>query len=215
MRKYELKGIKKIQIARSAKYVPVMQIYASPLTCIPPNSIASAFSVPVLAATLSFVTYTSTSHAFNVATIFSSLALFNLLRQPLMFLPRALSATTDAQNALERLKALFLAELNEGEAFSVDPDQRAGLLVEDATFVWEESPSAREGSDKGKKGGKKGLKAAAKGDVAPAPEQSAPFQVREVNMSVPRGTLAAVVGSVGSGKVRAYLVIHAHPSLEI
>ncbi|EPS96092.1 hypothetical protein FOMPIDRAFT_101769 [Fomitopsis schrenkii] len=181
MRKYELKGIKKIQIARSA-------------------NIASAFSVPVLAATLSFVTYTSTSHAFNVATIFSSLALFNLLRQPLMFLPRALSATTDAQNALERLKALFLAELNEGEAFSVDPDQRAGLLVEDATFVWEESPSAREGSDKGKKGGKKGLKAAAKGDVAPAPEQSAPFQVREVNMSVPRGTLAAVVGSVGSGK---------------
>ncbi|KAI0733631.1 ABC protein [Fomitopsis betulina] len=182
MRHNELKGIKKIQIARSA-------------------NIASAFSVPVLAATLSFVAYTS-SNGFNVATIFSSLALFNLLRQPLMFLPRALSATTDAQNALERLKALFLAELNESEAFIVDPDQPAGLLVENATFEWEESPSAREEKEGGNKKLSKKEKAAvkAKEEAAPAPEQSAPFQVREVNMSVPRGTLAAVVGSVGSGK---------------
>lgn len=126
-----------------------------------------------------------------------------------MFLPRALSATTDAQNALERLKALFLAELNESEAFIVDPDQPAGLLVENATFEWEESPSAREEKEGGNKKLSKKEKAAvkAKEEAAPAPEQSAPFQVREVNMSVPRGTLAAVVGSVGSGKVRAYLVV--------
>lgn len=32
MRHNELKGIKKIQIARSAKYVPLMQTHASPLT---------------------------------------------------------------------------------------------------------------------------------------------------------------------------------------
>ena len=154
MRKHELKGIKKIQIARSAKYVHVLRFCMHILNQVR-NSIASAFSVPVLAATLSFVAYTSTSHAFNVATIFSSLALFNLLRQPLMFLPRALSATTDAQNALERLKALFLAELNEGEAFVVDRQQSVGLLVEDATFEWEESPSAREGKEGEKKGRKK------------------------------------------------------------
>ncbi|KZT73648.1 ABC protein [Daedalea quercina L-15889] len=179
MRYNELRGIRKIQIARSA-------------------NIASAFSVPVLAATLSFVVYTSTNHAFNVATIFSSLSLFNLLRQPLMFLPRALSATTDAQNALERLKTLFLAELSEGDAFIVDKEQNVGLLVEDATFEWEESPSTREETetDEGKKGGKE----AVKGDATPTPEQSAPFQVKDVTLSIPRGTLAAVVGSVGSGK---------------
>ncbi|KAH9929982.1 P-loop containing nucleoside triphosphate hydrolase protein [Fomitopsis serialis] len=175
MRTNELRGTRKIQIARSA-------------------NIASAFSVPVLAATLSFVTYTSTSHAFNVATIFSSLALFNLLRQPLMFLPRALSATTDAQNALERLKVLFLAELNEGSTFVVDKEQKMGLLVEDATFEWEEGPSAREGKEEGRKERRR------PGDSTPAHEQSAPFQVKDVTMSIPRGTLAAVVGTVGSGK---------------
>ena len=62
--------------------------------------------MPVLAATIAFVTYTATAHDFDVAIIFSSLSLFQLLRQPLMFLPRSLSATTDAQNALIRLAKL-------------------------------------------------------------------------------------------------------------
>ncbi|PCH42435.1 nucleoside triphosphate hydrolase protein [Wolfiporia cocos MD-104 SS10] len=163
MRKPELRGIRKIQFARSA-------------------NIASAYSVPILAATLAFVTYTSTKHQFNVAVIFSSLSLFQLLRQPLMFLPRALSATTDAQNALERLKALFLAELNAGDAFKVDPGQKLALVVEDATFEWEESSSTKEINEK----------------AAAVETNRAPFQVREINMAIPRGTLVAVVGSVGS-----------------
>ncbi|CCM01415.1 uncharacterized protein FIBRA_03466 [Fibroporia radiculosa] len=174
MRKMELKGIRKIQFARSA-------------------NIASAFSVPVLAATLSFVTYTSTKNSFNVAIIFSSLSLFNLLRQPLMFLPRALSATTDAQNALERLKVLFHAELSTGDAFITDPQQEPALLVQDATFEWEESTTGKEAAQNAKATGK--MTASAREH-----EHAAPFQVKDVNVNVPRGTLVAVVGSVGSGK---------------
>ena len=67
----------------------------------------------MLAATLSFVTYTGTAHAFNVAVIFASFSLFQLLRQPLMFLPRALSATTDAQTALARLAARGLLRVDD------------------------------------------------------------------------------------------------------
>ncbi|KAI0956120.1 hypothetical protein AcV7_006609 [Taiwanofungus camphoratus] len=171
MRTMELKATKKIQFARSA-------------------NIAAAYSVPVLAATLSFVTYTATAHDFNVAIIFSSLSLFQLLRQPLMFLPRALSATTDAQNALSRLKGLFHAELATGEPFIVDREQNSALVVENATFVWEESPSAEEMVDS--------LKAS--NEPATTAQAGAPFQVRDINMSVARGSLVAVVGSVGSGK---------------
>ncbi|TFY67781.1 hypothetical protein EVJ58_g1400 [Rhodofomes roseus] len=151
MRKNELKGTRKIQIARSA-------------------NIASAFSVPVLAATLSFVTYTSTSHAFNTR-----------------------------RTRWSALKTLFLAELNEGEAFAVDKEQKMGLVVEDATFEWEESSSARESKEDAKEAKKEG-KGVAQGVATPTPEQSAPFQVKDVTMSIPRGTLAAVVGTVGSGK---------------
>ncbi|KAL6299258.1 P-loop containing nucleoside triphosphate hydrolase protein [Sparassis latifolia] len=168
MRKIELHGIRKIQFARSA-------------------NIASAYSVPVLAATLSFVTYTSTKSGFNVAVIFSSLSLFQLLRQPLMFLPRALSATTDAQNALSRLNGVFHAELATGDAFIVDPEQELALVVKDATFEWEETFFDEEGET-------------TKSADSSAAVTATPFQVKNINISVKRGSLVAVVGSVGSGK---------------
>ena len=91
--------------------------------------------MPVLAATIAFVTYTATAHDFNVAIIFSSLSLFQLLRQPLMFLPRALSATTDAQNALVRLHKVFSAETKDpAEAITINPEQKLAVEVKAATF---------------------------------------------------------------------------------
>ncbi|KAI0768143.1 ABC protein [Trametes elegans] len=188
VRHEELKGTKKIQIARSA-------------------NVAAAYSVPVLAATIALVTYTSTAHGFDVAVVFSSLALFQLLRQPLMFLPRALSATTDAQNALGRLRKVFAAETADpARAIVVDEEQKMALDVRGATFVWEESRAAgeaRAAREKGKPGGKgkkeKGQKdtGGVEGDAKAA---GGPFQVKNIDMAIARGSLVAIVGSVGSGK---------------
>lgn len=50
---------------------------------------AIAFSVPVLASVLAFVVYSLAGHSLDPAIIFTSLSLFQLLRQPLIFLPRA------------------------------------------------------------------------------------------------------------------------------
>ena len=167
-------------------------------------SIAAAFSVPVLAATISFVTYTATAHDFDVAIIFASLSLFPLLRQPLMFLPRSLSATTDAQNALIRLAKLFHADPKSAEdAFVVDEEQKFAVDVRDATFEWEESKDVVNMLSNPKEGGAKEKKDKAKatGQGAETPKSSAPFQVKDVTMAIPRGMLVAIVGSVGSGKV--------------
>ena len=73
IRKEELKGIRKILYIRAA-------------------NLGVAFSIPVLAAVLALVTYILSGHPLDPAIIFTSLSLFQLLRQPLMFLPRALSA---------------------------------------------------------------------------------------------------------------------------
>ncbi|CDO74908.1 hypothetical protein BN946_scf184988.g15 [Trametes cinnabarina] len=176
IRKKELEGTRKIQIARSA-------------------NVAAAFSVPVLAATIAFVTYTETAHNFDVAIIFASLNLFQLLRQPLMFLPRALSATTDAQNALVRLTKVFTAETkNPEDAIVIDPNQKLAVDVKDATFEWEESKAAAEERVKNSRRNKieKGQEDSANGAA------SGPFRVKDINMSIARGTLVAVVGPVGS-----------------
>ena len=155
--------------------------------------------MPVLAATIAFVTYTATAHNFDVAIIFSSLSLFQLLRQPLMFLPRALSATTDAQNALLRLAKVFNAETTDpADAFAADPEQKLAVDVRDATFEWEESVAKGDAlggpAHKGAKGGEQKAKEAEAKEVAAA---GPPFQVKDVSMGIQRGTLVAIVGSVG------------------
>ncbi|CAA7271099.1 unnamed protein product [Cyclocybe aegerita] len=162
IRRNELKGVKSILISQSA-------------------NAAIAFSIPVLAATLAFVTYTHVTRGFDVAVIFSSLSLFGLLRQPMMFLPRALSATSDARSALFRLHKVFEAEVRIGDALVVDLELKWVLQVDRATFEWEET------LEKG-------------GGVDGPDSSSIPFRVQNVVMHVQRGSLVAVVGRVGSGK---------------
>jgi ABC-type siderophore export system fused ATPase/permease subunit len=103
----------------------------------------------------------------------------------MMFLPRALAATSAAQNALARLTPLFHAELRTDVALNIDPEQKSALHVEDATFEWEEVLE-----DNVSKFNEKDRAA------------SDPFQVQRINMSIPYGQLIAVVGKVGSGKVQ-------------
>ena len=164
--------------------------------------------MPILAATIAFVTYTATAHEFDVAIIFASLSLFQLLRQPLMFLPRALSATTDAQNALVRLTKVFSAETKDpAEAITIDPEQKLAVEVKAATFEWEESKGAGDAMTNSGKGGlekaKKNKEKAADGKGAVTPTVGPPFQVKDITMLIPRGTLVAVVGSVGRYVVRS------------
>ncbi|KAJ7204160.1 ABC protein [Mycena pura] len=201
IRKRELGGIKKIQHSQSA-------------------NIAMAFSLPVIAATLAFVTYTEISKAFDVAVVFASFSLFQLLRQPMMFLPRALSATADARTALARLSAVFNAPLREGAPFAVDTTMEEALRVDACGWVWEGAPPDEEAAGAGTKGkargkdkkagrgGEKGGSADEDKDEkrddedadADADAGAEPFRLHDITMRVPRGTLAAIVGRVGSGK---------------
>ncbi|KAG0698327.1 ABC protein, partial [Suillus ampliporus] len=191
LRKKELRGIRWILHSSSANF-------------------ALALSLPVLAATLAFVTYTLTAHNFDIAVIFTSLSLFQILRQPMMFMPRALSAIPDASSAIRRLTHVFHAELMTGDELVIDKDQEPALLVKDATFQWEsfEKDSGEAfSSENGARGGggpQRGKDTSTKEDKAtekPAPGRDAPlFMVKNVTMTIPRGQLVAVVGRVGSGK---------------
>ncbi|WWC87583.1 uncharacterized protein L201_002473 [Kwoniella dendrophila CBS 6074] len=109
---YEIPFLKRLKYFRMKEMLGVRKILV-----IRAANQALAFSVPALASVLSFVTYAATHDTLDPAVIFTSLAFFNLLRQPLMFLPRALSSLTDAQNAIERL--------TENATFSWDSDAKS------------------------------------------------------------------------------------------
>lgn len=158
---------------------------------------AVALSVPMLATVVSFLVYAATSGGFNSpAIVFTSLTLFQLLRMPLMMLPMALSTITDAHNACNRLTEVFLAD-EISETFSVDLESKFAIEVIDASFQWESTPpEAVVVKGKGKKGNGKGKPAVVDKleDVAPV------LQLADINLKIPRGSLTAIVGTVGAGK---------------
>lgn len=167
---------------------------------------AMAFSVPVNAAVLSFVTYSATHDHMDPALIFTALAYFNLLRQPLMFLPRALSTLADATAAVQRLESLFEADLMDAQEL-INPELDVAIRAKNATFQWatvqeQDQIDEKSNGKKGKQGRKERQKAkAAAGEKEALPkDKQEPFMVENLNLEISRGKLVAIVGPVGAGK---------------
>ena len=179
IRRKEMVGIRKILVIRAANQ-------------------AMAFSIPTLASVLSFVVYGQTHPDFDPAIIFTSLAFFNLLRQPLMFLPRALSTLTDAQNAVERLQDVFEAETMKATTI-IEPDLDVAVRVKNATFTWASATPPEDSlpTDMRKVDEKRAEVVDEKNSADTLVE---PFAITDLNLEIPRGRLVGIVGSVGSGK---------------
>jgi ATP-binding cassette, subfamily C (CFTR/MRP), member 1 len=133
-----------------------------------------------------------------------------ILRQPMMFMPRALSAIPDASSALQRLTHVFQAELISEDTLVIHKDQEPALVVVDATFEWESFEKDSGEAFSSKRGGRSGgipmggkdKSAEDKAKETPTPGKDVPlFRVKNVVMTIPRGQLVAIVGPVGSGKV--------------
>ncbi|KAG9048922.1 hypothetical protein FS837_011659 [Tulasnella sp. UAMH 9824] len=174
IRHQELKGVSRILIIKAANQ-------------------AIAFSVPALASVLAFVVYALVGHDLDPAIIFTSLSLFQLLRQPLMLLPRAVSAYTDAKSAFARLTPVWHAETLDGTA-RVDPASNFAVHVQDADFQWEEPPPPTASQQKSKKHrvtksfNRQDKSNAGTGVNTPVPVQD-PFALRGLSLSIPKGQL--------------------------
>ncbi|KAJ3287921.1 hypothetical protein HK104_008405 [Borealophlyctis nickersoniae] len=218
---------------------------------------ALGFAVPMLAATVTYVVYAIVSPTFDAILIFSSMALFNQLRNPIMWSPMMLSVSADARVALKRIQALMEAPELDFEP-EQNPEAKHAVEVRNGSFMWDSAPERS--SDKDESTDKLNRNAKASVDpksgvssedsaednnvllndsssvmvqdlgdnhpaaamstvssqlaasIAPEDEkegaasdtfEDSPLAVpilKDVNISLPRGTLCAIVGPVGSGK---------------
>jgi len=185
---------------------------------------AVAMSLPVFASMLAFITFSLTSHTLNPAYVFSSLALFNSLRLPLNMLPLVIGQTVDAIASATRIQDFLLAEEAKDEA-DIDLNAKNAVEVHDASFTWERSPvkeaekSAAELKKDAKdekannRAAKKALKENKNKEKEIPPTSSGsdssstladsdekPFTVNNINLSIGRNELVAIIGGVASGK---------------
>src|SRR3569833_1249070 len=185
------------------------------------NSVGNA--IPIFASMLAFITFSLTNHALEPGAIFSSLALFNQLRMPLVMLPMVLGLVADALQSVIRIEQFLLAE-DRPEVSSSNPGSELAVDFRDASFTWEQSSSteavvdtsptgdASGGQKTGKspKGPKKlGIEETAQTEKdanseepspAPGTPKATPFTLNDITLQIKRGELVAVIGSVGSGK---------------
>ena len=170
---------------------------------------AVSMAMPVFSSMLAFITYQQTNHSLNPAHIFSSLALFNSLRMPLNLLPLVIGQVTDAYASLGRIQEFLLAE-ERVEDTIWDFEMENAVELEDASFTWERSADQKEQEDFSKaqpKGDKKFWKKdTAEGekdlsnDDASEKTELEPFKLHDIDISIGRNELVAVIGTVGSGK---------------
>ncbi|KAL7411550.1 ABC protein [Mrakia frigida] len=154
---------------------------------------AVAFSLPVISAVIALCCYIGLGNELDPAKVFTAISLFQLLRQPLMLLPTALSAATDAYAACHRLTGLYEAETMD-TTLSTDSSQKEALVVDGAEFEWVGLPEETE-EEKTKKEKKKPSSLETQDFVA-----SDPFRIRDLSLSIEKGSLVAICGPVGSGK---------------
>ena len=177
---------------------------------------ACSMSLPIFASMLSFVTFSLSKHQLDPAPIFSSLALFNSLRMPLNLLPLVIGQVVDAWSSLGRIQDFLIAE-EQNDDFVWDMEGKHAVSMEHADFTWERSITQLPESKTGLQGNRKQNRAVKDAEKAAAKElksvgsksgedssstltQVEPFKLHDMEFSVGRNELIAVIGGVGSGK---------------
>ncbi|KAJ1514976.1 Multidrug resistance-associated protein 1 [Coelomomyces lativittatus] len=140
--------------------------------------------IPALTAIVVFAVYANVGNTLTASVVFTSLAYFNLLRLPLMFLPMMLSFAVDAKVALNRV-ALFLnaeEQLHPIVMLPWDPHLPA-IECKQVSLTWtDDDPHTNNNHDNHH-------------DTTTTP----PY-LSNLSLSFPVGALVAIVGRVGQGK---------------
>jgi ABC-type multidrug transport system fused ATPase/permease subunit len=189
---------------------------------------AVSMALPIFSNMTAFIVYSATSHDLEPATVFSSLALFNGLRTPMNWLPVAIGYVMDAHAALKRIEDFLLAE-EAAAPPAPEPELKDAVQLDDASFTWEEMPTAAANTSSSPEKPPKAVAASSsarlKGlnnrfkqtstgkdkekattadvsDQATAlePRDGTPFRLQNLNLRAAKNELIGVIGSVGCGK---------------
>nr|XP_023014206.1 multidrug resistance-associated protein 7 [Leptinotarsa decemlineata] len=176
-------------------------------------------TTPVIISILTFSTYVLMGNQLTAATVFTSMALLNMLISPLNAFPWVLNGMTEAWVSIKRIqKLLDLQDLDLEKYYESNltdhQNDNSEFCISNGSFRWrkELSPAEKtklhafnEGKSlKGKGKGKKSPFYRDKGNVsegmATGTDESRVFRLSGINIKIKKGEFVGIVGPVGSGK---------------
>nr|KAJ3419949.1 Multidrug resistance-associated protein 1 [Polyrhizophydium stewartii] len=173
-------------------------------------SILQQFLIPPL----TIIIYAALGGSITADTIFTAMGLLSALIDPSGYIFGAAANTYQGYVSYKRITEFLVAEQVKSSEItqrqpSTDSHDGTAIKMSAASFTWEEvkknDPNAANGKSKRRIFKKKSKKAAVNADADKKDgdaesDKPAPFALQDITLDIPRGSLVAVVGSVGSGK---------------
>lgn len=167
-------------------------------------------STPIILPIVVFAVYTATSsEPLDAAKAFTTVALFNIMRFPFAFMPMGFLQYIQAKIAMGRIDTLLkLPELADYVVCGNGEEKGSQEIIIDGTFSW--GVAANEGEKDTDKGKEEESKKEPSAVVTPNDGDielenitlldAKTATLSDISLSIDRGELYGVVGSVGSGK---------------
>ncbi|XP_071514768.1 multidrug resistance-associated protein 1-like [Panulirus ornatus] len=127
---------------------------------------------PYMVALATFTTFllVSAENVLDAETAFVSIALFNIMRMPMIQMPNVISQLIQASVAVKRMEKYISSSELDPMAVNSEPSEHGAVVVRGGQFSWE------------------------------GEEGQTSWQLQDIDFKILKGQLVALVGTVGSGK---------------
>ncbi|KAH7316414.1 hypothetical protein B0J17DRAFT_724436 [Rhizoctonia solani] len=155
---------------------------------------------PTMVAVVSFLSYVALGNELTISVAFTSIALFNMLKNPLNIIPQWIVTTMQAGVSLSRIAA-FLSEEEVPDVVSslksspqLVASQGDHMRIVDGTFVWNSSVI------QSAEGLAQSTRTLSFEDDMSDDESEIRFELLDINLTIPEGKLTLITGPTASGK---------------
>ncbi|XP_078051150.1 ATP-binding cassette sub-family C member 10 isoform X1 [Augochlora pura] len=156
-------------------------------------------TTPVLISILTFSTYVFLGNKLDAKTVFTSMALMNMLIGPLNAFPWVLNGLTEAWVSLKRIQRMLdLPDADLSSYYSECPPG-VDLMLQNVTFSVTTKQNEEE-SDSNLPRNVATPSSSSDSRKTVTFEDNNTFNLHEINITIPKGNLIGIMGKVGSGK---------------
>ncbi|XP_063822575.1 ATP-binding cassette sub-family C member 10 [Ostrinia nubilalis] len=176
-------------------------------------------TTPVMVAALTLGTHALRGQPLDAPTVFTTVALINMLISPLNAFPWVLNGLTEAWVSIKRIQKLLDLSDSDYEDYydrvNTNRDEDKVIIFKNASFTWAKpsqkpKPTPKKRKNKGKSKKKLSRVSIQRRDSSSSAEAGtldSPFTLNDISLEIGREDLIGITGKVGSGKTSLLMAI--------